>query len=56
MIPQIDCRVEAACKVNPTEDPQKIKQLFSNILDDFELHVDEFSAKAASRRTTTRKK
>jgi uncharacterized protein len=50
MIPQIDCKIEAACQINPSEDPEKIRQVFANILDDFELKVDRFSAKAISKR------
>jgi uncharacterized protein len=50
MIPQIDCKIETVCQINPSEDPEKIKQVFANILDDFELKMDRFSAKAVSKR------
>lgn len=48
MIPQVDCKVEAVCQINPSEDPEKIKALFSNILDGFELKLDGYSAKATA--------
>lgn len=53
MIPQVDCKVEAVCEINPSEDPQKINQVFSNILAVFELELDEYSAKATSRQIET---
>lgn len=48
MIPEIDCKIEAVCEINPSEDPQKIEQAFSNILDDFDLKIEPYSATAAS--------
>ncbi|MGQ0772055.1 MAG: RNA-binding domain-containing protein [Nitrososphaerota archaeon] len=49
MIPQIDCKIEAFCEVNPSEDPQKIQQLISNVLDDAEFTVTGDSIKASSK-------
>lgn len=40
--------MEAVCQINPSEDPEKIKALFSNILDGFELKLDGYSAKATA--------
>jgi len=48
MIPQVDCKVEAFCEVNPSEDPKKIQQLISNVLDDIEFNIAENSIKASS--------
>ncbi|CDI06614.1 MAG: RNA-binding domain-containing protein [Candidatus Nitrosotenuis sp.] len=48
MIPQVDCTVEVVCQINPSEDPQKIRQSISNILDAFELELDKYSARATS--------
>lgn len=48
MIPEIDCKIEAVCEINPSEDPQKIEQAFSNILDDFDLKIEPYSATATS--------
>lgn len=49
MIPQIDCKIEAFCEVNPSEDPQKIQQLISNVLDDAEFTITDNSIKASSK-------
>jgi predicted RNA binding protein with dsRBD fold (UPF0201 family) len=49
MIPQIDCKIEAVCQINPSEDPEKIKQVFANILEEYDLKMDRFSAKAISK-------
>ena len=48
MIPEIDCRIEAFCEVNPSEDPQKIQELLSNILDQVKFDITENSIKASS--------
>jgi predicted RNA binding protein with dsRBD fold (UPF0201 family) len=49
MIPDVDCKIEALCEVNPSEDPQKIQQLISNVLDDVEFNITEDSIKASSK-------
>jgi predicted RNA binding protein with dsRBD fold (UPF0201 family) len=49
MIPQIDCKIEAFCEVNPSENPQKIQQLISNVLDDAEFTITDNSIKASSK-------
>lgn len=48
MIPDVDCKIEAYCEVNPSEDPQKIRQLISNVLDSVEFKITENSIKASS--------
>lgn len=48
MIPQVDCKIEAFCEVNPSEDPQKIQQLLSNVLDNIEFKITENSITASS--------
>ncbi|MEO9310343.1 MAG: RNA-binding domain-containing protein [Nitrososphaera sp.] len=48
MIPDIDCKIEAYCEVNPSEDPQKIQQLLSNVLDGVEFKIATNSIKASS--------
>lgn len=50
MIPVVDCTVEAACSINPSEDEQKISQALSNILEDFELKIEPYSAIATARK------
>ncbi len=49
MIPQVDCKIEAFCEINPSEDPQKIQQVLSNVLDDVEFKITEGSIKASSK-------
>lgn len=49
MIPEIDCRVEALCEVNPSEDPQRIQQLLSNVLNEVEFDSSENSIRASSK-------
>lgn len=48
MIPDVDCKIEAYCEINPSEDPQKIQQLISNVLDSVEFKITENSIKASS--------
>ena len=49
MIPDVDCKIDALCEVNPSEDPQKIQQLISNVLEDMEFNMTEGSIKASSK-------
>ncbi len=49
MIPEIDCKVEAVCEVNPSEDSQRIQQSLSNVLNEMEFDISEKSIKASSR-------
>ncbi len=49
MIPKIDCKVEAFCEVNPSEDPQRIQQSLSNVLNEIEFDIAKSSIKASSR-------
>lgn len=48
MIPEVSCKIEAVCEINPSEDPQKITEAISNVLDNFELEIDEYSARATA--------
>lgn len=48
MIPQVDCRVEAACAIYPSEDPEKIQSALSNVLDDCDLKMEQYSARATA--------
>lgn len=34
LIPQVDCKIEVYCELNPSEDIQKIKQAIFNVFDD----------------------
>ena len=49
MIPLLDCKIEAYCEINPSEDPQKLEQIMMNILDNAELKISTGSIKAISK-------
>ena len=47
-IPQIACKIEAYAAVNPSEDPDKVKQAISNVLQDMNFKYEHGSIKASS--------
>lgn len=47
-IPNISCKINAYCQVNPSEDPQKVERAVSNILSNIDIHVKDDSLKATS--------
>ncbi|MGI0010307.1 MAG: RNA-binding domain-containing protein [Nitrosopumilaceae archaeon] len=47
-IPQITCKIEAYSAVNPSEDPQKVQQAISNVLQDMNYKYENGSIKASS--------
>jgi hypothetical protein len=49
MIPLVDCKVEAVCSINPSEDPVKVEQAVSNILDNAEIKTSKYALKATSK-------
>lgn len=49
MIPVLDCKIEAYCEINPSEDPQKIEQVMANVLNNVEFKTHEGSITATSR-------
>jgi predicted RNA binding protein with dsRBD fold (UPF0201 family) len=49
MIPDIDCRIEVHCEVKPTEDPLKVQQAISNVLDSIELKTRQGAMTAISK-------
>lgn len=48
MIPVLDCKIEAYCEINPSEDPKKIEQLMTNVLNNVEFKINEGSITATS--------
>ena len=48
MIPVLDCKIEAYCEINPSEDPKKIEQVIINVLDNVELKLNKDSITAVS--------
>lgn len=49
MIPVLDCKIEAYCEINPSEDPKKIEQVMTNVLDNVEFKISKGSITATSR-------
>lgn len=49
MIPVLDCKIEAYCEINPSEDPKKIEQVMANVLDNMEFKISKDSIIATSR-------
>jgi predicted RNA binding protein with dsRBD fold (UPF0201 family) len=49
MIPSVDCRIDVFCEINPSEDPQKIHQTISNVLDNMEFKTTGGSMTASSK-------
>ena len=46
--PDIKCKIEMFCSVNPSEDPEKIKKAISNIFPNSTLKTENFSISAVS--------
>jgi len=47
-IPQITCKIEAYAAVNPSEDPEKVQQAISNVLQDMNFKYESGSIKGIS--------
>ncbi len=47
-IPNISCKIEMFCSVNPSEDPKKIKKAISNVLTHLTIKTENFSISAQS--------
>jgi len=47
-IPQIACKIEAYAAVNPSEDPEKVQQAISNVLQDMNYKYESGSIKGIS--------
>ncbi len=47
-IPNISCKIEIFCSVNPSEDPTKIKKAISNIFTHLIINTENFSISAQS--------
>lgn len=47
-IPNIKCKIEMFCSINPSEDPEKIRKSISNISPSSKIIIENFSIKAHS--------
>ena len=48
-IPNINCKIEMFCSINPSEDPDKIKKTISNIFPYSTIKTENFSISAQSK-------
>jgi len=48
-IPNIKCKIEMFCSINPSEDSEKIKKSISNIFPNSKITIEDFSIKAQSK-------
>jgi len=52
-IPDFNCKIDAYCTINPSEDQTKVEQAISNILPDVEIQINDDSLKATSQNLET---
>ena len=48
-IPNISCKIEIFCSINPSEDPEKIKKAINNIFPQSKIKTEDFSISAQSK-------
>jgi predicted RNA binding protein with dsRBD fold (UPF0201 family) len=48
-IPDVACRIDAYCSINPSEDPQKVEQAISNVLLEMDFKFNKDSLMATSK-------
>ena len=46
--PNISCKIDAYCSINPSEDPIKVEQAITNILVDVDIKINNESLRATS--------
>ncbi len=51
--PNLNCKIDVYCIINPSEDQTKVEQAISNILPDIEIQINEDSLKATSQNLET---
>ncbi len=54
--PDVSCKIDAYCSINPTEDPKKVEQAITNVLVDVEVKINKESLKATSTNLESLKK
>ena len=52
-IPNIKCKIEMVCSINPSEDPEKIKKSILNIFPNSKIKIEDFSINAHSKDLTS---
>ena len=51
--PDLNCKIDVYCIINPSEDQTKVEQAISNILPDIEIQINDDSLKATSQNLET---
>lgn len=46
--PNVSCKIDAYCSINPSEDPIKVEQAITNILVDVDIKINNESLRATS--------
>jgi len=46
--PDVSCKIDAYCSINPTEDPKKVEQAITNVLVDVDVKINKESLQATS--------
>ena len=46
--PDVSCKIDVYCSINPTEDPKKVEQAITNILVDVDVKINKETLKATS--------
>jgi hypothetical protein len=54
--PDISCKIEAFCSICPSEDPNKVKQAITNILDSVDIKINQETIRATSTNLESLKK
>ena len=52
-IPNIKCKIEMFCSINPSEDPEKIKKTILNIFPNSKIKIEDYSIIAQSKDLTS---
>ena len=46
--PDVSCKIDAYCSINPSEDPKKVEQAITNVLSDVDIEINKENLKATS--------
>jgi predicted RNA binding protein with dsRBD fold (UPF0201 family) len=46
--PNVSCKIDAYCSINPSEDPKKVEQAITNVLVDVDVKIDKETLRATS--------
>jgi predicted RNA binding protein with dsRBD fold (UPF0201 family) len=54
--PDVPCKIEAYCPIYPSEDPKKVEQAITNILDNIDIKMSKETIRATSTKLESLKK